>query len=314
MNKKTLYFLSAAALLLTACSSSDDAADSRTAGEAPDDTILLSSSVSSATRAATTDDLQDTQFAAGEAVHVDVYRNGETTPYTGGSYTTGASGDMTGSLHYPGSGGSIDIEAYYPATVTRATTTFSVQANQTTADGYRQSDLMYATRLTNRSRGTVHALTFSHALSKVVVNLSAADGSKVATSDATLARLSKVTLNNTLPTANIQKGVWQSATGTAADIDITGAQTDASTIGFAYVSCGLIVPQTLAEGTTFITVTYDGRPLNYKIPAGGKTFEAGKRYIYQLSITGTDLTLQGITIEDWTENDETYGGKAQPAL
>ena len=305
--KKTLYPLLAAALL-TACSS-DDAVGSPAADEVVDNTILLSASVSSATRAATTDDLQDTQFASGEAVRVDVYRNGAATPYAGGSYTTtSAAGAMTGSLYYSADGGAVDIEAYHPSSVAYNTTSFTVQSDQTTAAGYRQSDLMSATRLTGRYRGTVHELTFQHALSKVVVNLSAASGSKVEAADPTLSKLSKVVLSSTCLTAAVSKGRVTSASGTAGTIDITA--TDATTGAVLLSHVGLMVPQALAAGTPFITVTYDGSQLAYTLPEG-KTFQTGRRYTYNLQLTGDAITLQGVTIDDWDAEATALNGQAE---
>lgn len=288
--KKTLFYAAAAVLLLTACTNDETNAQLENS-----DIISLSASVSgNNTRASLSDaDIQNTQFVADRSIYVEAYKTGVATTYTTGTYTTGANGAMTGSLKYPADGTNIDIMAYHPAqngenNVTSSLTSFVVGTDQTSVINYQDSDLMYATKLTNKAKGTTHELTFTHALARIVVNLTA----DASIDDASLTHLTCVTINGTKTTATITSGVWQSEAGSVADINITGT-TKAS-------HSGIIVPQTVAAETTFITITYNGNALTYKIPAGGKTFAAGYSYTYNLTIKMSGISLTSTEIGTWS--------------
>ena len=277
-----------ASLVFMACAS-DEPTD--------DGIIRLSSSVASAiTRANTSDAIQDAQFISGAQIFVEAYKTGQASTYTTGNYsTTNTSGAMSGSLYYPSDMSNIDICAYYPSTVSSSTTSFSVNASQTTVNvaNYRSSDLMYATKLTDKAKGSTHALTFKHALSKIIVTITNGDG----VSEADISgNVTAVKINNTKPTAEftISGGAVGTitASGTAADIDITGTTKANHT--------GIIVPQTLTANTPFITVTYNGTDYTYAIPSDGKTFEAGKVYTYALTLSAAGISLSSVSITNWT--------------
>ena len=283
--KKHLFYIAAAALMLAACSNDERDIQNN------DDIIKLSANIATpVTRATATDALQNTQFNNSTAIHVDVYETGGSAPMTNGSgtyTTTNTTGALSGSLYYPTNGNNIDIEAYYPSTVTYSTTSFNVLADQSSAANYCSSDLMYATKLTNKAKGTTHGLTFNHALSKIIVNIT--NGSGVTAGDIT-SNVSAVKINNTKLTATIAKGVVSAATGSATDITITGT-TNTSNIG-------IIVPQTVVNGSAFITVTYNSNDYAYTLTAD-KTFEAGKVYTYALTLTAQGISLSSTTITDW---------------
>lgn len=257
--------------------------------------ISLSSNINEGqiTRANLSDtEAQNTQFVSGKSIMVEAYKTGTSTAYTTGNYTTGSGGSMTGSLYYPASGENIDICAYYPNTVTSSTTSFSVGATQTLAANYQSYDLMYATKLTNKAKGSTHALTFNHALSKIVVNLEAGNG--VTTSDLT-SYVTAVKIKNTKPTAgfSISAGAVGTitASGTAADIDITGStKTSAHN--------GIIVPQPLAANTEFIAITYNGNTYTYKL-AAATTFEKGKVYTYTITVNAAGISVSSVSITGW---------------
>lgn len=79
----------------------------------------------------------------------------------------------------------------------------------------------------------------------------------------------------------------------------------------------LIIPCTLnsqtddGNGTTYgltVRLTIDGKPMTVNIPhADLPEFKAGTLYTMTLSIRGTKLAIDGISIQDWTE--EPVGGK-----
>ena len=189
-----------------------------------------------------------------------------------------------------------------------ATTTFTVNADQTTSSitNYQNSDLMYATKLTNKAKGSTHGLTFNHAMSQIIVNLQAGTG--LTAGDITT-NVTAVKINNTIPTANLTFAkdgssvptgvVTAAASGSVGDIDITGNK--ASNIG-------IIVPQTVNSGLTLFTITYNSNDYTYALTAN-QTFAAGSKYTYTFTLNLAGLQLESVTINDWTA-----GGTETPTI
>ncbi|WP_337788266.1 fimbrillin family protein [Phocaeicola plebeius] len=67
--------------------------------------------------------------------------------------------------------------------------------------------------------------------------------------------------------------------------------------GFTYDA--LVAPQTIAQGTTFITVTLNGTTYSY-VPDAAIELAAGSRYNYTVKVNAKGLELEGCTITDWT--------------
>lgn len=256
------YFLMAAVALMAASCINDE--NEPSADQNGQVISLTASMASETTRATATDKLQDTQFESGKSINVEAYKTGESTAYDSKTYTTGAGGEMTGALTYPATGEKVDICAYYPDAISSSSTSFDVDATQKTEAAYQANDLMYATKLTEKEKGTTHELTFNHALSKIIVNIEAGTG---VTADNITSLVSAVKIKNTVLNASlaISGGAITASkgTGSAADIDITGS--GASNIG-------IIVPQEVAAGA-FIEVTYKDKSYTYSLETA-KTFAA----------------------------------------
>ena len=261
------------------------------------------------TRAASTDALQNTQFESGLGIQVEVYPTGATSTYSTAVYnTTSNVGSTSGSILlspastpiYYHATSNIDICAFYPSTVASAsTTTFTVNADQTTASiaNYQSSDLMYANKLTNKAKGSTHGLTFNHAMSQIIVNLQAGTG---LTPDDITTNVTAVKINNTIPTANLafaEDGssvptgvVTATASGSVGDIDITGDKAS---------NVGIIVPQTVTSGKTLFTITYNSHDYTYALTAN-QPFAAGNKYTYTFTLNLAGLQLESVSINDWT--------------
>ena len=299
MNTKFFYF-AAAAMMLAACSNDESVNE-----VANDNIISLTASVAgpSTTRAGV--DVQSTAFDAGAEINV------ECTP-TGGTmasavYTAAAASEGKNALSlksgqtaltWPASG-TVNINAYYPSTVTSTTTSFSVLEDQSTdaTNGdanYKASDLMYSTPIADQAKQSAAVgLTFNHALTKIIVNLTKGTGM----SDADIAACT-VTLS-AKKTATITEGNFAGLTASdAAAVTIT-AGTGANT-------AAIIVPQTIDASTDFITITTSGsHSVSYSLPAE-KTFAAGSVYTYNFTLGMSGITLQSTTITGW---DSTGDGK-----
>ena len=251
-------------------------------------------------------DLQYQQFVANERIHVDAYEYNSTTPvttpYTQGTYnTTDASGTLSGSLYYHATK-TVDIEAYYPYTVTYNTSSFTVQTTQNDSANYKASDLMYATRLTNKAKGTIWPLTFNHALSQIVVTLTAGDGLTASdiTTNVTSVDIKNVktqgAITNSLSAASPAYTV--AATGAAGDINIFSSTvtTESQT---AATSTGIIVPQTVNSGTVLFSITYNGNTYTHTLTAN-QTFAAGYTYTYAFTLNLAGIELSSTSINNWT--------------
>jgi len=288
--KKSYFLLAASALMIAACSNDESGNQSVQNPEV----ISLSATVNGGMRASG-ENLQNAQFVSGASIHVEAYKHGEGTAYDNGNYTTGAAGAMTGSLTYPATGENIDICAYYPASVSSSTISFTVKSNQSDESDYRDSDLMYADKLEDKAKGTTHNLTFNHALSKIIVNIQAGTG--VTTDDITT-WVTAVNIKNTKHTAGFT--ITDGAVGTIGE---SGETTDINITGTKTSNEGIIVPQTVAAGE-FITVTYKGNDYKYELTAS-KKFEPGHKYTYTLTLRASGIELKSLEINDW---DEGAGG------
>lgn len=262
-------------------------------------------------------ELQNTQFRSGTPLCVECFKTGTTTKWSNsaGVYTTtngnGALSPTT-AIYYPSDNKNIDIIAFYPSTVTSATTNFPASGNitdQTTLDKYRSFDLMYATKLTNCARRNTHQLTFNHALAQIIVRIQPKTASGVTASDIN-DNVTAVKIRNTVPQAtvtitNTGSAFSFSATNKGTTVgDISILQSGATNKEYSY---GLIVPQTVAATHAakkdFITVTYAPAgvtPVDYTYQLAANTpFAAGTKYTYTFTLGAAGLELLSLNITDW---------------
>lgn len=295
MKTKFFFLAAAASVMLTACSS-----DESTTDEAQ--IRLTTKNIVAETRSAA-QDLQLTQFANGENVGVFLVENVSGTPTLTGtnvtsytqplSYTADGSGNLTNVQYWPSDGNGLFIYGIYPASAATAYNaegvTFTVQADQSSDANYMASDLMTGAPTSNPVArvSTPVALTFTHLLTKVNINLTAGLG--FTASDLTSATVSILGLKPTT-TFSMQSTAVTAASGDATDIIAgTGATTSA-----------IIIPgQSVAAETNFIKVSCAGGNYFYKMGTA-TTFGASSVYTYNLTVNKTGLTLSTASITAWT--------------
>ena len=290
---KTKVFLfaafAAATVSMTSCSNDDEAINS------PVEIRLSSTNEASLTTRSVNQNIQLTQFDAGEKIGVFINENGgsSTTYAQPLQYTANGAGGMTppAPQYFPQSGNGVNIHAFYPfsaASDLGTPKTFAIATDQSTNAAYKASDLMYGVPTSNpvsRTSSSVQ-LTFEHLLSKINIELVVGNGSPTLVG-------STVKLKGILPetTFDPSDGSITAAAGTATDITVM--TTTATLVGSA-----IIVPQTLAA-TAFIEVTLpDGGVLTYSLPAQTE-FEGKKQYDYEIRVNLTGLTVTS-TITPWT--------------
>lgn len=306
MKINLLLTIAAAATLLTACNK-DNEPETPWNGEIRLTTATASMDVQS--RA--TQDLQLTQFAANEKVSVFIGEEnaGKSTTYTQPlEFTANGTGGLTTALdsqpYFPQSGKGVNIYACYPqgaATDTTKAQDFTILADQSIDANYNKSDLMLGLPAKNPVTRTSDAvaLTFTHQLSKINIELVA--GAGVPNLDGAVVKLKSI-----VPTIsfNPKTGIGtNTATGTAADVTVMKAAT-ASLKGSA-----IIIPQTIPTTQAFIEVTLkSGGILTHNL-AMATAFASKSVYTYTITVKLTGLSVKS-TITDWTSIGNAVTGDA----
>ena len=299
---KKYIFLAVSALLFVACS--NDGEIDNWNGE-----IRLCTTTQLQTRA--TQELQSTQFDAGEEVDIFINENVSSSGYYYPQpieYTADGKGGLNTYMdtpRYPTSGNDVNIFGVYPAGIAfdiYADVDFSVKVDQSTDANYNASDLMIgaAANPVSRQAGSV-AVTFSHMLSKININVEIGTG---LTADS-LANAT-VSILNTLPstTFNIKNGIIGEASGGqgAAVFDITAGTLSANAMNHS----AIIVPQEMEEATEFIQIVLEsGTKLTYILPSN-TTFTSGNVYTYNLTANRYEITAT-TSITNWVTGAEVTG-------
>ena len=267
MNKKTALVV-IAALMITACSRMESPVQ-----EGTPVALRYTSFDIMGTKAA--QDLNEGTFAEGETVKVRISNTGAGS-WTDYDFTTAAAGAMTApdpGPYYPTGSQNIDIVAYYPAS---AGTLFSVQADQTSDDAYKASDLMFAS-VTNQAKqtGAVN-LAFAHRMAKINVNITAGEG---------VTSITGVSLLNVKPTVS-----FDPATGA-----VGAAGGSATAIAMSNNGSAVIPAQTISGG--LLSIVTDKGTATYTVT--GKEFAAGQQYTINITV---NLRAVGATtaITGWT--------------
>ncbi len=305
MKKTSMFMVLSAALLgfgMTACHRGDDICPEESRTE-----IRLTTGIQVQTRAAYPE--TDVQIPAGELLSVWVEQAGDQTPlYENNVMTAGGDGTLTSrsenKMYFPENGSPVNIYALHTnATWTgnaypTGTITHKVNEVQKTLADYASSDLLYS-RMANvaRTKETV-PVTLSHLLAKLQIAICPAEG-------LTAADIQKVTLDGTKLTANLTLNkstapldLEVTASGTPASIEVgTDASTDFTDEGLHYNDV-IVVPQTVAAGTAFLTVTLtSGKEVIYHLSSDAH-FESGKKYSCHMTVYMNELQLN-TSVTDW---------------
>lgn len=303
--------MAAVALAMTGCSNDENEEMDNWNGE-----IRLSSGVAVQTRANT----QAEQIQRGETVYawVDKATTGESY-INAWTLTAQGNGSFTGSSkYYPTDGSTLDFYAmhgnFVSSTFTENETEFpapdvihSVTDDQSRAENYIKSDLLYAvTKGVTRSSSAVK-LQFYHMLSKVEVALKSGEGEPDLIG-------AIVTIEGTQLDAKFEPSKDKDmsdrqnrtdmivADGTPTSIKIwTAITADEFGTDTQYAEA-VLVPQTIADNATFIKVKLqDGATFSYKISdIGGLTLESGKKYTYKITVNQSGLSVSS-KIDDWIQ-------------
>ena len=310
--------------LLGSCAADDVVGD---AGREGCDIILgQPMTVTSATRSADGGNSSN-QFEKDEIVWLWAIKNGSSTEYitawhlkangNGGfsSFTDGAD------KYWPSDGSKLNVYALHgnfenSQSISEGTTqwsnlllTHTVEANQSTDNNKRLSDLLYSqTSSVAPNTGSVQ-LTFNHLLAKITVKLDLINSKGINAGELANA---EVKLTNILPDATISNTsltanpVLTSTTGTRTTItsgEIPSSISSGDVIGSAIVPLqdfgGGKSPSSDDNVITITLASPDSRSFSYK-PTNPVALTAGNEYIYTLKIINGELSVLSITVKDFT--------------
>ena len=284
-----LLMMSVVMLLPASCI--EDSMDKSATGEGMVPINLTISPKAVSTRTATTD-IQSAQLASGQTFYT-YFTSADVVPRSSTFTADGAGGTTPASQPYfKLSETSTGVRAYYPSSVTEATTSFTVEANQSGDDAYRASDLMFASaNITKVFPASTGALTFAHKMAKIKV-----------TTTTRVSSIKTIKLKGILPTVpfNASDGTLGTASGSATDITMYSHSGQTANINCV----ALIPPQSKAADATLIEVTsalHSSTPLTYKLP-NAITFQSGLQYIFNVDLHEEQIVVT-CTVAAWGDGN-----------
>ena len=353
---KKYLTIAAAAVLLASCSG--DSEINKAAELSAPVPIQLGTSMQLTATRGNSQAIQSTELEPGQTVGVYIYYKDATTTNTTYSYgyknlaytvddhtvTGGTAGDLSlvtalEQPYYPeNKSQNIDIYAFSPRTGVYTSTgelgtltaqnVFATAADQTSDANYKASDFVWG-KAANVANGTSTAIEIplKHKLSKVNVNIAPGTGMTLAKLDKAKITLNGVVLDGTV---NFTTGSVTPRSGSAAssviltsgvDQTVTTSFNDASSNSHtACSSSAVIIPQTIAASTSFITIQLWDAAANsgagaytstYNVTtSAASTFAAETVYTYNIIVNTQGLTLT-TTIADWTPAGSVVNGTAE---
>ena len=291
MNNRHILSIAAAALLgLTACSEQMEPQ-----GAPGSRAVRLAASTTTLTRAADGIYSAESGFTGDEQVEVFMNSADRHATYQLAAAAGGTSAMSSATpLDYPEESGDVTLYAVYPAT---SQTSHTVAHDQTGADGYRQSDLMFAkTVVSDAQRDAEQTLVFQHQLVKLKV---------VVTKPADISILGGITLQNvkrkvgvTLAPAGLTVGTAEAADdGAGNSILVSGAE-DAADTEQTYTYACVLPETTWGADDTFITATVDGQQVDYKL-GSETTLSAGSEYTLTMTVSNNGMDANTASLSAW---------------
>ncbi len=262
---KHIPLLLLAAVLAVGCSQ-DELFDPAGEGQRP---LVIKATGLSVTEAGITRATVDGSWDGDETVAVSVTDDEGT--FGVFSYTAASDGTLTSSSPYFWKAQPIEVMAWYPYSA-EFPTTVTVDADQSTLEGFKGSDALEASReLTENDC----ELKFSHRVAKVTFNLKGESTALDGLSDVTVVGVTGV------------DGGGNS---------VTPYQPDAANHTYQV----LLAPQTLAAGKTALTLTKDNFTYAW-VPDKDYKLVENYSYTFELTVAANkpQITLTGCTISGW---------------
>ena len=285
MNKKTFSTVALAALLLTACQNDEETMQT-------DARVALQVTSGIQTRA------YDATWEANDPIGIFGYIQTETpmewsnniqyVTVTGDGTFAPAQGEVP--IYLPIDGTAVDFVAYYPYTKTLANGVYTVDVTDQSIQ--KNIDLMAASKQTTDRISHAVAFNFEHKLSKIYLTFKAGE-------DMTIADLAGMTVQLTGQQTQATFDVTQpeSEVSVTADNPIT-LNLKTSTDGTS--AEGIVLPSDNYSGMTLhLVLANNAGYFNWDLNGSeAEKFEAGKKYVYDITVNKTRLSVTS-DITDW---------------
>ena len=285
MNKKTFSTVALAALLLTACQNDEETMQT-------DARVALQVTSGIQTRA------YDATWEANDPIGIFGYTQTETpmewsnniqyVTVTGDGTFAPAQGEVP--IYLPIDGTAVDFVAYYPYTKTLANGVYTVDVTDQSIQ--KNIDLMAASKQTTDRISHAVAFNFEHKLSKIYLTFKAGE-------DMTIADLAGMTVQLTGQQTQATFDVTQpeSEVSVTADNPIT-LNLKTSTDGTS--AEGIVLPSDNYSGMTLhLVLANNAGYFNWDLNGSeAEKFEAGKKYVYDITVNKTRLSVTS-DITDW---------------
>ena len=282
MKMKTFSALALAALLMTACQNDEETVQT-------DDRVALQVTSGIQTRA------YDATWEAGDEIGIFGFpTDANQTTWSNVPYATtsgnGSFAPVSAPIYLPVNDSEVDFVAYYPYTTTLADGVYTVDV--TDQSDQAAIDLMTAgTQTADRINNKV-AFNFVHKLSKIYITFKPGDDM----TDADLAGMKvQLTGQQTAATFNVTnpEGAVSVTTGLPATLTLNTSADGKS-------SEGIVLPSGNLDGMTIhLDLADKGSFFNWDlINSRADKFEAGKKYVYTITVNKTKLSVTA-TITDW---------------
>lgn len=213
-------------------------------------------------------------------------------------------GDATQTIYYPVNVSKTYVCGLYPAEKTsNIITSFSVEADQSTQDAYRKSDLMWGAVMVNTtSQDDAGELSveFQHKLCKIWVNAKSEAAESGQTDNV---YVTEIRLKNIATTIGVTSAIEGTLNSTLSDVTDVIMYDDASNSKNTVECAAIIPPQAVTDNLLEVTDN-EGRKAVFcmEIPY---RFEAGKEYYIELSLNSWKMGTTVNTIALWS--DATFG-------
>ena len=340
MKKSKTFFACAMLVTLASCSNDHVLSQQSPTPSDPDVINIVAASSKPVTRAVEdATKLQNTQFAPGEKINVYLSENLDGAPTSVINYTqpmkytvsstpdsgTGVQLDPPSGEKpkFPSNNHGVDAYALYPTDVVKTETsqTFSVQLDQSDYTNYRKSDMMFGTNSLDSNGGVIPSfkgtkkgnnvqLYFKHQLSKITVKM------KTSSFDENFLDNATIKLYGAKKACTYKAGK-DGITEITATTDLGASESYNLGTYNAAGNSGIIVPQTINKDKKFIEITTSGAEAKtyvYKIAdESGMQFDGGKQYTYTISLSGGNLVVVSVKIENWNNVDKTGTADLEPA-
>ena len=283
MNNK-LFALAALALSLAACTNDNEVMDNGPVA------AVINAEISDAvaTRAS------GTQWDNGDAIGITggIYTDIRYV-YSNGSWTVDEASDPI----FFQTPGDVDFTAYYPQGAETANITITAEQQSTAPDeqtGFTpqsQIDFLYGTSTGGVSTGGKVDFSFSHRMSRLVLNFTG--------SDVDLADLSEYTLSGLSMTGSFDTAIGEAkATDSASDLKMDATGITSSSL--------ILFPQAVTEATLKVVLGGQNYTATLTFPKANAVqgLESGYSYKYNVTIKKDVLTVSSATINNWNDGGE----------